>query len=98
MSYKLLILPSALSDIQVAISYYNKQQEGLGKRFHQTIKLAFDTLKTNPFYQIKYDTIRCYYAKPFPYLIHFKVEEQAKTITIIAIIHTSRNPNDWPVQ
>jgi plasmid stabilization system protein ParE len=96
MAFKIKLEPKAFEDIQEAIEYYNEQQVGLGKRFHKTIKLAFDTLKNDPFFQIKYDEVRCFYTKPFPFLIHYIVIEHSKTVLVLAIIHTSRNPNTWP--
>lgn len=33
--------------------------------------------------------------KDFPYLIHFTINDSLKIILIIAVIHTSRNPETW---
>ena len=95
MKFTLKIEPEAYTDIQNAISYYNVKKEGLGKRFHKVIKHSFETLRINPFYQVRYQNKRCFNIKPFPFLIHFTVNEQSKSITIIAIIHTSINPSKW---
>lgn len=96
MAYSIKIEPAAFNDIQQAIDYYNEQQAGLGKRFYHTILDSFDTIKLNPFYEIRYDEMRCYYTKPFPFLIHFVVDEQKSSIIVIAVIHTSLNPEKWP--
>ncbi len=53
MVFKIKLEPLVILDIEEAIEFYNKKQIGLGKRFHQTIKLAFETLALNPFYQIR---------------------------------------------
>ena len=91
MIFKIKLEPLVILDIEEAIEFYNKKQIGLGKRFHQTIKLAFESLALNPFYQIRYDNVRCYFTKPFPYLIHYIVDDELKTIHVLAILHTSRD-------
>jgi len=73
MSYKINIEPVAHIDIQAGISWYNSKQNGLGKRFHKEVTDYIKALKTNPFYEIKYDSIRCLPLKIFPYTIHFSI-------------------------
>lgn len=96
MSFNIVLNDAAVHDIQLAIDYYNQQQTGLGKRFYNTINRAFETLKRNPFYQVRYDNVRCFYSRPFPFLIHFTVDEHKMIIVVLAVIHTSVNPNKWP--
>ncbi|MCF8427959.1 MAG: type II toxin-antitoxin system RelE/ParE family toxin [Bacteroidia bacterium] len=96
MAYKIILEPGAFSDIQESIDYYNKKQIGLGKRFHQIVKSSFDAIKISPYYQIRYSNVRCFYTKPFPFLIHFSLNEQAKIIHILAVLHTSKDPKNWP--
>jgi hypothetical protein len=55
MSFKIKIEPEVFDDIQNGIAWYNKQQAGLGKRFLSEVKLHINLLKTNPFFQIRYD-------------------------------------------
>jgi hypothetical protein len=31
----------------------------------------------------------------FPYLVHYRVNEQNKTVKVEAILHTNRDPQDW---
>lgn len=52
MSFKIKIEPEAIQDIQNVITWYNKQQAGLGKKFLSELKLHIKLLKTNPFFQI----------------------------------------------
>ena len=93
MTYLLEIDERAFKDIQNAVDYYNDRQAGLGKRFYRSYKKALGTLKRNPYFQIKYDDIRCVLIKPFPYMIHFQVDEAEKMIIIFAVVHTSLNPD-----
>ena len=50
MSFKIKIEPGVVDDLQKGISWYNKQQAGLGKKFHSELKLHIKLLKTNPFF------------------------------------------------
>ena len=87
--FKVFISPLAFNDIQKAIDYYNDKQKGLGKRFHVAVKSAVGALRINPFYQLRYDNVRCFSVKRFPYMLHFTVHEEVKTVIIHAVIHTS---------
>ena len=94
--YTLLLDPQAFDDIQNAIDYYNMQQKDLGKRFHKTVKNAFDVIKNNPMFQIRYDNIRCLPLKPFPYMIHYSVDDNI--INARVVINTYKNPDNSRVK
>lgn len=93
--YGLQIFPRAKNDIQGAIKWYNLKQAGLGKRFHAEVKESFEYLRTNPFFQNRYDEVRCLPLKKFPFMVHFSVEEKAKRVVVHAVFHTSLNPRIW---
>ena len=96
MGFKLNIEPLAKSDIQSEINYYDRKQKGLGKRFHAEVKTYFNTIRLNPFYQIRYDDVHCLPLKTFPCMIHYTIDEFKKNITIRAVINTSKNPDtNW---
>ena len=84
--------PQAKLDIQDQIYYYNKQQKGLGKRFHNDIKSTFKNILKNPFFQIRYQDVRCLPLRKFPAMVHYTVDESKNQITVRAIFHTSQNP------
>lgn len=95
MLYSLFIEPEAHQDIQKGIDWYNEKREGLGREFYDTVELYFQSLKTNPFYQIRYKNIRCFPLKEFPYMIHFTVDEPKNCIIIRAVFNTSKDPQNW---
>lgn len=86
------IEPFAKNDIQLEINYYNEKQEGLGKKFHTEIKTSFNAIRQNPFYQIRYDNVRCLPLKKFHAMIHYTVDEVKNRIIVRAVINTNRNP------
>ena len=94
--YKLIFAPEVENDLQEGIDWYNEKQAGLGIRFFKEVKRQLNYIKKNPYtIAVRYDVIRCSKIKNFPYLIHFKVEENIKTIKIIAVFNTNRNPAIW---
>lgn len=95
MSFVLLIGKKAAIDIQSAIDYYERQQEGLGRKFEAMLHDILMNLQMNPHYAIRYDNVRCLPMQLYPYMIHFTLDESANEIRIHAVLHTSRNPNIW---
>lgn len=84
--------PMASDDLRLAISYYNNQQANLGTRFYKQVKESLKVLKVNPFFQIRYDNVRCLPIKKFPFMVHFIVEESSKSVIVIGIINTHLDP------
>ena len=87
--------PQAKIDIQEQIHFYNDKQVGLGKRFHNDVKTTFKSILKNPFYQIRYNNVRCLPLKKFPAMVHYTLDENKKQITIRAVFHTSQAPQRW---
>jgi plasmid stabilization system protein ParE len=95
-SYQVIYAPEVETDLQEGIDWYNDRQPGLGVRFFKNVKEQSDYIAKNPYsVAIRYDEIRCSKVKTFPYLIHFKIEEDSKTVKVIAVFHTNRNPAVW---
>lgn len=94
--YKTLMLPRAKEDIREASKWYNKQQQGLGKRFTKQIRDSVALIKHNPYaFNIRYKEVRTAIVRVFPYMIHYIIEEENKRIVIIAVFHTSLYPGRW---
>ncbi|HSV77000.1 MAG TPA: type II toxin-antitoxin system RelE/ParE family toxin [Bacteroidales bacterium] len=96
MKFKVEYNPDFYIDIAQAVDWYNEKQAGLGDRLlkiikQQTAKLAASALH----FEIKYDNIRCMRIEKFPYMVHYRVNEQTKTVKVEAMLHTSRNPENW---
>ncbi len=95
MPYNINIEPQAFKDVQNAINYYDEQQFGLGEMFEASLNTHLVSLETNPFFQIRYDDVRCLPVKEYPYMIHFTINEPDQTVIIRAVFHTSLNPKKW---
>ncbi len=92
MSFRILIHTDALRDLQENQDWYNKQKEGLGNKFIQVVLHAFNTLETHPYFQIRYDDVRCLPLPTFPFMIHFTIDESSQVVNIYGVLHTNRNP------
>jgi plasmid stabilization system protein ParE len=93
---KVIILPLAKEDLKEAKVWYETKLKGLGKRFLSEVDKKINFIKINPLASnIRYDEIHTTVLDIFPYIIHYKVELDQKTIVIVAVLHTSLNPKKW---
>ena len=95
MVFKIVITHKARIDTLESIEWYDKQSVGLGKRFYQAIQKEYKILRQNPYFQIRYDDVRCLPLDKFPFMLHFVVDEERKQVVIIGIICTHRDPKIW---
>jgi plasmid stabilization system protein ParE len=81
------------TDIAEAKDWYKNQKLGLEKDFAREVKKTILRLQKNPVgYEIKYRNVRTAFTDIFPYAVHFYIDDLAKQLVIIAIVHQSRNP------
>jgi plasmid stabilization system protein ParE len=90
MSFKIIILDEAKNDFKEIITWYKKINPLLSKKFANSFNNSLKKINKNPYeYQIRYDNVRVFLLKTFPYLVHFSIENQ--NIFIKAVLHTSRD-------
>lgn len=95
MQYKIRVAIRALADIRDAAEWYDEQLPGLGSRYKIAVKTQINNLRNDALlYTVKYDNVHYRKIKSFPYLIHYRI--QKNIVHVIAVIHTSRNPDIWP--
>ena len=94
MNYTLSITEAAEDDIRLAFLWYQEQRSQLGTAFERSVSKAVSSIQDNPLkHQIRYGVTRVFFLSKFPYGIHFNVHE--KDILIVAVFHTSQNPEKW---
>lgn len=96
MSYRLDIHPGALADIEAAAEWYNREQPGLGTEFSRTIRLAINTLPSNPLIDRVRDrrrNVRWFLPRKFSYRLVYRVKDDL--ITVIAVVHSARHDREW---
>jgi len=91
MSYKLVLKPEAIFDLQEAFNWYEAQKTGLGYELIGEVDSSFEKIIKHP---LHYTAIKERYRRlkvnRFPYLIIF--ETVGNSIIILAMRHTSRRP------
>lgn len=88
--------PEFYNDLAQAVDWYDEIQAGLGRLLLNNVKRQTAKLSTSALhFALKYNDIRCMGIKKFPYLIHYRIDEQSKTVKVEAMLHTSRNPRIW---
>ena len=92
--YQFHIRVLAREDIQEIVDYYDIKASHITDRFLENLYIEFDVITENPeLFQQKYRQTRVRYIKGFPYGIHYILREH--TIEVLAVLHTSRNPEIW---
>ena len=94
--YKSIILPLAKQDIRDAALWYEEKQSGLGKRFTGQVREKVSFIKKNPdACSIRYDNVHTAVLNKFPFMIHYIIDQNNKTVIISAVLHASQNPDLW---
>jgi plasmid stabilization system protein ParE len=92
--YKTVFLSRARKDVRDAASWYDKQRPGLGKRFTHAIRSKLVLIGENPHkYAVRYKKARTALLRRFPFMIHFIIDEPQRIVVVLAIWHTSRDPD-----
>ncbi len=72
--------PDFFDDIAQAVDWYNEKKTGLGDILFNNIRNQTAKLSTSAFHNaVKYDDVRCMRIEKFPYLVHYCINEHAKT-------------------
>lgn len=93
MAYQIRVTKQAEDELDEVMGWYEKEKPGLGIAFlnHFFNRVAF--LKSNPYlYQEVYKTYQRLLMQKYPYAVYYAVEEQKQEVTVLAVWHTSRNP------
>lgn len=97
MSLKIRFLLEARAEFDAATDWYEEKQAGLGVDFVSQLHHTLARISTQPrLYPIVYENIRKAVLKRFPYVILYR--EEAGAVTVIAIFHSTRNPNVWKLR
>jgi hypothetical protein len=83
-------------DILGSVNWYNQSQKGLGVRFLKEVKEKINYIAQNPEnIQVRYQDVQIAVVKTFPYTIHFRFLKEENALWILAVFHTSINPDKW---
>ncbi len=91
-----IILFLAKKDIRDAALWFNFRQRGLGKRFTAQVRDKVNFICQNPHaVAVRYDEVRTVVLDDFSFMLHYSVDDNQKQIIISAVLHTSRDTEDW---
>jgi toxin ParE1/3/4 len=94
MDYKIIISDIAYNNIDNAVEYYTeKASKKVASEFLKDFKKVYKNLQKNPFYQFHDNNYRFIPFSKFPFIAFFLVNESKKTVSIVAIFHTSQKIN-----
>ena len=92
--YKIDFSNEAEADFDNSYEYYAIESQKVADNFYRQVNQSLKTISDNPQgFQRVFKNIRRYVIKKFPFVIYYRVENT--TIQIIAVFHTSRNPEIW---
>jgi len=97
MSYKIILTPDAIKNIDDAIEYYkNFASIKVAKSFIDDYKTTFKDIQKTKYFQFFFQEFRGKPMKKFPFIVFYTIDESLKIIIIKAIFHTSQNPDKYP--
>lgn len=92
--FALVVNRIAAVELADSKSFYNKRQNGLGKKFEEAVLVAFEGILNKPFtYPTIKNKTRKVVLKRFPFVVLYELENDV--IVILHVFHTSRNPRYW---
>ena len=87
---KLVILPSARNDLAEGFGFYERQQEGLGGYFLESLFSDIDSLRLYPGIHLKVFGNHRLLSKRFPYAIYYA--QESGTVFVKAVLDCRRDP------
>ena len=92
--FSIEISDEAEIDFDKSYEYYFEDNPKVADTFFKKINISLEDIKQDPFtFPIVYKEVRKYLVHKFPFIIYYQIVNS--TIKVIAIFHTSRNPEIW---
>jgi plasmid stabilization system protein ParE len=95
MARRLIVSRRAAREAGEAYEWYEEQRPGLGLDFLEALQVQLDLIQKSPrlFAEVIPGVRRTLLAH-FPYGVFYA--SKGEIISILAVVHTSRNPRRWP--
>ncbi len=93
--FEVIINDRIAADIQETVDYYYKitKSHSVGHDFVKSAKKKTNSLaKDALLFAVRYKDIRCARIGIYPYMIHYTVDQDNKTVKVEAIINSYKNP------
>jgi plasmid stabilization system protein ParE len=94
MTYKVIILPAAETDLLQAQEWYESRLHGLGVEFLSSVEAVLRRIARAPYsHALQVLGVRAAMTHRFPYVMYYRIEEDR--VIVFAILHSARDPNSW---
>ncbi len=92
--FNLEVSDEAEVDLKNAYQFYAEESTRVAESFFKQINASLEVIKKNPrSFPYAHKNLQKFVVKKFPFVIYYQLDES--TIRVIAIFHTSRNPEIW---
>ena len=96
MSYELVILERAHSELAEAYDFYALVSDQILRDFDMEVEQVYSYLEKNPHFQLRHKDFRVIPVKRFPFVLFYKIDEDEKRVYIYSVFHTSQHPKKYP--
>ena len=96
MAFKIKVSSLATRNIDNALEFFHSKSKSSAKNFKKKLSEAYKTLKTNPYFALRYHEVRALPLINFPYLIFFDIDEELRIVNILSVFCTYQNPEKYP--
>ncbi|MGV8135425.1 MAG: type II toxin-antitoxin system RelE/ParE family toxin [Mangrovibacterium sp.] len=92
--FSIEISDEAEIDLDKSYEFYSEESPKVAYSFYNQINSSLEDIKQHPgSFPIAYKDVRKYVVRKFPFVIYYQLV--GAVIRVIAIFHTSRNPEIW---
>ncbi len=83
----------AQKEIAASWEWYEERLQGLGDKFLKEVITRIDNIETNPDrFPTRHKNYKEAVLQTFPFLIIYRINTKKRSIRIVSVFHTSRNP------
>lgn len=92
----LVITRQARAEIGRAQKWYERQRDGLGRKFLHRVNEAIEAIRRLPesHFRVENRDARLCLVRGFPYVVIYRVETHR--VVVFTVIHAHRDPDSWP--
>lgn len=96
MAYNVKMSSLAEQNVDNALAYYSDVSLSVAESFFTSLNESLLILKTNPFFEVRYQKVRVLPLKKFPFLLLFEVDEADKTVLVLSVFNTYQSTDKYP--
>ena len=87
---KIVVLPSARDDLSEGFDFYERQREGLGNYFLESLFSDIDSLRLYAGIHLKVHSFHRLLSKRFPFAVYYDSEDE--TVRVWAVLDCRQDP------